>query len=201
MNSDGDVNVTFENNGPSEAAFKPAMSLRATLLGEEGGGSGDPDGGQTGGGGQTVSESGSNGIVPVKLTQAATRMDVTVPMSLPVTMDAAGNITVSNNVGIYNDSFGPVEIVSTTLTGANGWSLVTYGTDFAKLHVGAKQFAFSINGNAVSAAGAVNDGIGVIYGGASKGFTYDAKVAAQNIAVDELKIADAVFVVGWYAAA
>ncbi|NLT15923.1 MAG: leucine-rich repeat domain-containing protein [Clostridiales bacterium] len=133
----------------------------------------------------------------VILNQLPTIMDVTVPMSLPVSMDAAGNVTVADSASINNGSFGPIEVSSVTISGANDWDILPWSTDYSKEKVDAKHFSMTINNNAVGTDGTVNDGIGVIDGLDSKGFTYDAKVAPRVTSLEGQQIAEVVFVIDW----
>lgn len=133
----------------------------------------------------------------VALNQSPTIMTVTVPMALPVSMDAAGNITVANNTSIINSSFGPIRVSSVTVTGANDWAIISWDSDYSKEKVDAKHFSITINNNAVDTDGTVNDGIGTIDGLASKGFTYDAKIAPRVTSLEDQQIAKVVFVIDW----
>lgn len=139
-----------------------------------------------------------DGNAIVTLNQTPTIMIVTVPMALPVTMSADGGVITATDAEIINGSFGPVYISSVTMSGRNGWIIIPWDSDFAKLKVDSNQLAFTINGNPVDTDGAVNDGIGVIDGHADKQFDYDAKVTSLTAGADAAEIASIVFVVDWY---
>lgn len=145
-----------------------------------------------------ISTSGSSGDVPVELTQEATVFSVTVTTVLPVDVDAGGVVTVSTNNKIINNSWGPVEVKSVLVEPQNSWVLKDFNTDFTKSKVGAKEFGFQINGENVSADGSCStDTFSQIDGGGELNFDYDAIIAAQNIALEDVQIANVVFVIGW----
>lgn len=140
----------------------------------------------------------SEGSSVVALNQAPTTMNITVPMALPVTMDAAGVVTVADNTAIINRGYGPVEVYSVIVTGTNGWTILPWDTDYSREKVGAQHFSMSINGSPVGADGSVADNIGVIEGFESKAFEYGAKIAPRVMTVDEQQIADVVLVIEWH---
>ncbi len=93
-----------------------------------------------------MNTAGSVGSVPAIVNQSATLFDVTVPTSLPISVDSAGIVTRASNTKIINNSFGPVVIKNIEISANTGWNLNDYTVDFKKEKIGVKKFGISING-------------------------------------------------------
>ena len=136
--------------------------------------------------------------VPVELTQEASKFSVSVPTVLPVNMNSEGVITVSTNNKIINNSYGPIEVFSVSLTPQNDWELDDFDNDFQNYRVGTQKFGFQINDADVETNGTCDAIFDVIDGGDETSFTYDAKIAPQNREISDESIATVVFIVGWH---
>jgi hypothetical protein len=151
-----------------------------------------------------ITTAGGSGSSPLNLSQEATTFSVTVPTSLPVSMDASGNITTATTAYIYNNSYGPVVVTNVRVATANGWSLAAYTTDFKAQKVGLKQFGLTLNGDAAATDGSVSMTAASwpsIPGWDALRLSYTANVAAQSAALTNVTIAGVVFTVAWDASA
>ena len=123
---------------------------------------------------------------------------VSLPTSLPITMDSTHTIYTSTAY-ITNNSASPVEVTGIEVVESNGWRLCQYSTDFRTRPVGVKEFGMSIQGYNVSTSGYCDvSGFSVIAAGASEALIYDAVVAAQSDVIQEV-VASVVFTVTWAA--
>ena len=121
---------------------------------------------------------------------------VTLPTSLPISMDSNHNIYTSTSY-IINNSTSPVEVTAVEVNEQNGWRLCRYSTDFRTRPVDAKEFGLSIQGSNVSTTGYCNiDGFSIIDAYSSEELYYDAVVAAQSDAIQDI-LASVVFTVSW----
>ena len=145
-----------------------------------------------------ITTNGGTQNVPVELTQDSTTFSVIVPTVLPVSVDGMGEVTVSTNNKIVNNSFGPVEVKSVKVDPQNDWELFAFTTDFKQLKVGSKSFGFQINGMNVNTNGNCLANFDIIEGNSEISFTYDAKIAPQNREVNRESIANVIFTVGWF---
>ena len=137
------------------------------------------------------------GDVPVELTQEASNFSVTVPTVLPVDIAADGTVTVSTDNKIINNSYGPIEIREVSVIPQNDWNLVDFETDFKTKEVNLKEFGFQLNDTNVEVSGDCFTTFEVIPGNSEINFSYDANVATQKHALEDIEIAQVVFVVGW----
>ena len=145
-----------------------------------------------------ISTSGGSNEVPVELTQDASSFSVIVPTVLPVAVSASGEVTVSTNNRIINNSWGPVEVKAVFLESQNGWVLQDFETDFSQKKVGLKEYGFQLNSENVATDGSCSiDTFQVIDGGSELVFTYNANIATQSIALENEQIANVVFTMGW----
>lgn len=83
---------------------------------------------------------------PKTLNKEETLIDVTVPLSLPVSVDSVGGVTVSNSVIIVNNTSGAIGVKGIRIEGSNGWSLTSFDKDYSSSKVGLKEFGFKLNG-------------------------------------------------------
>lgn len=121
---------------------------------------------------------------------------VTLPTSLPISMDSNHNIYTSTSY-IINNSTSPVEVTAVEVNEQNGWRLCRYSTDFRTRPVDVKEFGLSIQGSNVSTTGYCNsDGFSIIEPYSSEELYYDAVVAAQSDAIQDV-LAAVVFTVSW----
>lgn len=131
-----------------------------------------------------VTSPGSSASSKATMSQSTTIFNVTVPTSLPVTVDGDCNVIVSNTAKIVNNSFGPIKISSITLTPINDWSLVDFSSNFKSAKVGLKQFGFRLNDTDVPDTGLCNlSGFTTINGGLELPISYSANISIQNKAI------------------
>jgi hypothetical protein len=150
-----------------------------------------------------ITEAGTGSSDAVLTTESAT-FSVTVPMSLPIHVDASGTVTVSDTAKIVNNSHGAVKVTGVDVVGVNGWSVIDFDTEVSTLKVGAKEFGFMLNGGKTvdGALGFNQENYPVLEGANDTAsdelvLTYDAIAAPQSTALADEKIADVVFTVDW----
>lgn len=154
-----------------------------------------------------VTEAGSTGTTPVTLTTTAATFSVTVPTGLGISVAADGTVTCADAAKIINNGAGAVKVTAISVEAADGWTIVNFGKDMSGVKVGAKEVGFEINELATTAEGALNTtnlatafpAIAAKNDGATDelAITYDATVSAQSSALDDVKVLDVVFTIGW----
>lgn len=143
-------------------------------------------------------DSDGNGTSEVIVTTEAIQMTVTVPVYLPVSVDAAGNVTTATNAKIVNKSYAPVVVAETAAITPNGsWTAQSWDHNFSKDVIGTKNFAISLNGeNSDSASVHLGDSTDrTIYD--NYDFTYGVKISGQRTPLSNEKVADVVFTISW----
>lgn len=156
-----------------------------------------------------INTAGNDATVPVVLTAAAAKFSVTVPTSLPISVDADGNVTTATDVKIVNHSHGMVEVQDLEVSGANSWSTISYDSaDVGALPVGSKMIALEIHGEKTTGANAntfTKTGWAAMDAANATAtdelpFTYAAHIPAQATALSGDTVANVVFTVGWHTA-
>ena len=143
--------------------------------------------------------------VPVNVTREAATFSVVVPTTLPISVDADGNVTTATDATIINNSSAPVAVTKVELASLSDWTLAAYSRDILNLPVDAKQFGLQMNiGDktvATSNSGTsdiLSDSLNAqIAKGQICAVTYNALFPAQTTAVSDTQIANVVFTVGW----
>ena len=143
--------------------------------------------------------------VPVNVTREAATFSVVVPTTLPISVDADGNVTTATDAAIINNSSAPVAVTKVELASLSDWALAAYSRDILNLPVDAKQFGLQMNiGDktvATSNSGTsdiLSDSLNAqIAKGQNCAVTYNALFPAQTAAVSDTQIANVVFTVGW----
>lgn len=143
--------------------------------------------------------------VPVNVTREAATFSVTVPTTLPISVDADGNVTTATDATIINNSGAPVAVTKVELNSQSNWTLAAYSRDILNLSVDAKQFGLQMNiGDktiATSNSGTsdiLSDSLNArIAKGQNCAVTYNALFPAQTAAVSGTRIANVVFTVAW----
>lgn len=172
-----------------------------------------------------ITSDGGNATTPVNLSStvdgtlggdpSATALSVTVPTALPLAMSVEGDIATADNVKITNNSYGAVKVMTVSISGENGWNLVSFGnkSTLAGEKVDSNKLGFSIsigNGEWRSTNGTDNTqilikesidgcymtGIGDAENN-SVSVEYDAIATAVSEAVTAETVANTVFVVGF----
>ena len=144
----------------------------------------------------TVKVAGSATDVPVELTVTPLSFSVTVPSSLPITVNGDGEVSVATNTKIVNNSQGKVEVKDLTVTTGGAWNLVPMTDDFTNKVVNTKEFGMSFNG-ADAATDELESTFAVINANSEQAFTYAANLAPQSEEILGEQIASAVFTIGW----
>ena len=143
--------------------------------------------------------------VPVTVAREAATFSVTVPSTLPIAVDANGNVTTATDAAIINNSSAPVAVTKVELTSQSNWTLAAYSRDILNLPVDTRQFGLQMNiGDktvATSNSGTsdiLSDSLNArIAKGQNCAVTYNALFPAQTAAVSDTQIANVVFTVGW----
>ena len=172
-----------------------------------------------------VESNGGSGSTPVYLSStedgtiggkpSATAMSVTVPTALPMAMSQNGDVTCADNCKIINNSYGAVRVKTVTITAAPGWNLTAFGdkSTLAAEKVDANKlgFAMSIGGGAQvmttsdnpsqiliasPMTGCFMTGVGDPTGN-TVSISYEAIVTPLSGAVENVSIANIVFVIEW----
>ena len=170
-----------------------------------------------------ITTNGGSGTTPVNLSStddgtlsgnpAATALSVTVPTALPVAVGIDGETATADNAKITNNSYGAVRVKSATISGANGWTLVPFGSKntLASEKVDSNKIGFAMtigSGAQVKTANTSNSQAlisapvtGCYMSGAgdttknSVSVLYDAIVTPVSSAVTDRTVASIVFVV------
>lgn len=143
--------------------------------------------------------------VPVNVTREAATFSVVVPTTLPISVDADGNVTTATDATIINNSSAPVAVTKVELASLSDWTLAAYSKDILNLPVDAKQFGLQMNiGDktvATSNSGTsdvLSDSLNArIVKGQNCAVNYNALFPARTAAVSDTQIANVVFTVGW----
>ena len=170
-----------------------------------------------------ITTNGGNGTTPVNLSStddgtlsgnpAATALSVTIPTALPVAVGIDGETTTADNAKITNNSYGAVRVKTATISGANGWTLVPFGSKntLASEKVDSNKIGFAMtigagaqvktantnNSQALISApvtGCYMSGVGDTSRN-SVAVLYDAIVTPVSLAVTNKTVANIVFVV------
>lgn len=90
--------------------------------------------------GTSVDSATGSASVPVTVAREAATFSVTVPTTLPISVDADGNVTTATDATIINNSGAPVAVTKVKLASQNDWTLAAYSRDILNLPVDTKQF-------------------------------------------------------------
>lgn len=143
--------------------------------------------------------------VPVTVAREAATFSVVVPTTLPISVDADGNVTTATDATIINNSGATVAVTKVELNSQSNWTLAAYNRDILNLPVDAKQFGLQMNiGDktvATSNSGTsdiLSDSLNArIVKGQNCAVNYNALFPAQTAAISNTQIANVVFTVGW----
>ena len=174
-----------------------------------------------------INQSGGSGTTPVNLTTTnggiggeggeitPTKLNVTVPTSLPMAMSDDGTVVTATDCKIVNKSYGAVRVKSVTISAADDWNLTAFGDKSTlageKVDSNKLGFALSIGGgkqvkttsdkatqqlimNPID--GCYMTGIGDTANN-FVGIDYDAIVTPLSGAVNNATVANVVFVIEW----
>ena len=143
--------------------------------------------------------------VPVTVTREAATFSVTVPTTLPISVDANGNVTTATDAAINNNSGAPAAVTKVELASLSDWTLAAYSRDILNLPVDTRQFGLQMNiGDKTIATSnrgtsdVLSDSLNArIAKGQNCAVTYNALFPAQTTAVSGTRIANVVFTVAW----
>ena len=143
--------------------------------------------------------------VPVNVTREAATFSVVVPTTLPISVDADGNVTTATDATIINNSGATVAVTKVELASLSDWTLAAYNRDILNLPVDAKQFGLQMNigDKTVTTSNSgtsdiLSDSLNAqITKGQNCAVTYNALFPARTAAVSDTQIANVVFTVGW----
>ena len=175
-----------------------------------------------------ISQSGGSGSTPVNLTTTngglggeddgqvtPTKLNVTVPTTLPLAMSDDGTVVTATDCKIVNHSYGAVRVKTVTISAASDWNLTSFGDKDSlageKVDSNKLGFALSIgNGKEVMTKGnaatqrliaAPMDGCYMTGVGDpnsnSVSIEYAAIVTPMSGAVNNTTIANVIFVIEW----
>lgn len=144
---------------------------------------------------QTSPTAGGSGAVPIPLTIAAATFSVTVPTSLPINVDADGNVTTATNLKIVNNGHGAVKVTNMSVKGIEDWQIISYdNANMVSEKVNAHKIAMAINGDKTTADDTITfsstnfpklDGANATNSDELT-ITYNAKVPAQAATLDNV---------------
>lgn len=143
--------------------------------------------------------------VPVTVAREAATFSVTVPTTLPISVDANGNVTTATDAAINNNSGAPVAVTKVELASLSDWAFAAYSRDILNLPVDTRQFGLQMNiGDKTIATSnrgtsdVLSDSLNArIAKGQNCAVTYNALFPAQTTAVSGTRIANVVFTVAW----
>ena len=116
---------------------------------------------------------------------------VTVPATLPVTVNADGTVEVAADAAIVNNSTGDVIISDVSITPAEGWTLDA-SFDPLRAPVDSRRFSFAVttaSGEALTSQ--------TVSAQQNLPLRYTAAFAARSAPIDDTQIAHVVFTVRW----
>lgn len=146
-----------------------------------------------------AAEDQTSSTVPLAITASTPTFSVTVPTTLPIHMDAYGDVTCGD-ITITNSSAGPVVVEDTQLTALNGWTLADYDiTAFSDTEKARHQVALQLDrDNGVTADGADTGEDFIPARGGQQTVSVAVKLPYQGVEMTDATIAQMVFVLGWY---
>lgn len=155
--------------------------------------------------GTSVDSATGSASVPVTVAREAATFSVTIPTTLPISVDADGNVTTATDAAIINNSGAPVAVTKVELASLSDWTLAAYSRDILNLPLDTRQFGLQMNigGKTVATSNSgtsdiLSDSLNArIAKGQNCAVTYNALFPAQTAAISDTQIANVVFTVGW----
>lgn len=153
-----------------------------------------------------VDASTGSASVPVNVTRGAATFSVTVPTSLPVSMNADGTVATATDAAIINNGSYPVSISKVEMTSINDWGLTVYDkTEVKKLPVDTKKIGMelTIGGKTIITASdttsdTLSENLETSIEAAQRCLvSYNAAIPSQSAALSEIQVANVIFTVGW----
>lgn len=152
---------------------------------------------------KTVSMEGSvgqlaDGTVPILVSNTPTVFKATLPISLPVNVDANGQVETASNAEVTNkSSYGCVEIKNISVDPLNDWSLNAFADDFSSMKINSKNFGLTL-WNCDSTSDIIAFNSDVLNLNDSQNIEYNVKIAPQANGLSSESICNIVVTVGWY---
>ena len=155
---------------------------------------------------KSVDPSTGSASVPVNVTREAATFSVTVPTSLPITVDADGNVTTATDAAIINNSGAPVAVKSVEVIGQNKWEIAPYDkVTIRSLPVNTMSFGLRIELGGIASATSINGPSEILAYNSNIDIdrqqkltiTYDALIPAQEKGILNTQIANVVYTIAW----
>lgn len=155
---------------------------------------------------KSVDPSTGSASVPVNVTREAATFSVTVPTSLPITVDADGNVTTATDAAIINNSGAPVAVKSVEVIGQNKWEIAPYDkVTIRSLPVNTMSFGLRIELGGIASATSINGPSEILAYNSNIDIdrqqkltiTYDALIPAQEKGIRNTQIANVVYTIAW----
>ena len=129
---------------------------------------------------------------------------VSVPSSLSLAVSENGAVTAADSACISNNSDGDVTVTGISVSGENGWNIVSYFRNMAGEKVDSRLIGFRLNGSCTKDSDSadtelleLDEGEWNIPRGTSLPLVYDAVVSATSVPVTNEKVLTLCFIVGW----
>ena len=155
---------------------------------------------------KSVDPSTGSASVPINVTREAATFSVTVPTSLPITVDADGNVTTATDAAIINNSGAPVAVKSVEVIGQNKWEIAPYDKVAVRsLPVNTMSFGLRIELGGIASATSINGPSEILAYNSNIDIdrqqkltiTYDALIPAQEKGIRDTQIANVVYTIAW----
>lgn len=133
----------------------------------------------------------------IKLSQQATIIDISVPMSIPITVMTDGDVVTASGIKIINNNYGAIKIDNIAVETRKEWVISKFTKDYSSSKVGLKEFGLRLDSKNVTENGLlpIEKGAYVINGYATKNIPYTASVAPQINSIMNESIANIVLTV------
>lgn len=144
--------------------------------------------------------------VPVNVTREAATFSVVVPTTLPISVDADGNVTTAPNAAIINNSGATVTVKSVEVIGQNKWGIAPYDkVTVRSLPVNTMSFGLRMELGGIASATSINGPSEILAYNSNIDIdrqqkltiTYDALIPAQEKGILNTQIANVVYTIAW----
>lgn len=144
--------------------------------------------------------------VPVNVTREAATFSVVVPTTLPISVDADGNVTTATDAAIINNSGATVAVKSVEVIGQNKWEIAPYDkVTVRNLPVNTMSFGLRMELGGIASATSINGPSEILAYNSNIDIdrqqkltiTYDALIPAQEKGIHNTQIANVVYTIAW----
>lgn len=144
--------------------------------------------------------------VPVNVTREAATFSVVVPTTLPISVDADGNVTTATDAAIINNSGATVAVKSVEVIGQNKWEIAPYDkVTVRSLPVNTMNFGLQMELGGIASATSINGPSEILAYNSNIDIdrqqkltiTYDALIPAQEKGILNTQIANVVYTIAW----